>query len=176
LKITKLHQVSTKMGDQGFSANYVNVKFRKDNILFDVLGTSDELSSWLGLTYHYAKYEPILDIQKALQSMNSLIASTPVKVQGGPGKIEAWSETYLQFVEEEEQRLLTLHPIEGRFVLPGSEASLPGAYFDMARAICRRAERKVVKYINESGRDDLWSVLKYINRLSDLLFVLARTV
>ena len=69
MKITNMSQVTTKLGDKGYSSNYVQEKYRKDNILFDVLGTNDELSSWLGLTYHYSQYEPILKFQAALQSM-----------------------------------------------------------------------------------------------------------
>lgn len=175
MKITSMTQVTTKLGDKGFSTNYVQEKFRKDNILFDVLGTNDELSSWLGLTYHYSQYDPILKFQAALQAMNTLIATNPDSSHPNASLPQAFDENALKFLEDEEQRLLTENPIEARFVLPGSEASLPGAYFDMSRAVCRRAERKVVKYIHESKRDDLWLALKYINRLSDLLFVLARS-
>jgi cob(I)alamin adenosyltransferase len=175
MKITNMSQVTTKLGDKGYSSNYVQQKYRKDNILFDVLGTNDELSSLLGLTYHYAHYEPILEFQKALQSMNTLIATNPDADHPNTKLIQSFGEEALKFLEDEEQRLLKEHPIEARFVLPGSEATLPGAYFDLSRAVCRRAERKIVKYIHESERQDLWLALKYINRLSDLLFILARS-
>jgi len=170
-----MSQVTTKLGDKGFSSNYVQEKFRKDHILFDVLGTNDELSSWLGLTYHYSHYDAILKFQAALQAMNTVIATNPSSSHPNASLPQAFDENALKFLEEEEQRLLLEHPIEARFVLPGSEASLPGAYFDMSRAVCRRAERKIVKFIHESKREDLWLALKYINRLSDLLFVLARS-
>lgn len=175
MKISKLSEVTTKLGDQGFSQDYVQQKFRKDNILFDVLGTNDELSSWLGLTYHYANYPMILEFQKALQTINTLIATDPSTTHPNVNFMKPISEEALKLIEDEEQRLLTEHPLEPRFVLPGSEATLVGAYFDIARAVCRRAERKVVKFIHETKRDDLWMALKYMNRLSDLLFVLART-
>lgn len=175
MKITSMSQVTTKLGDKGYSSNYVQEKYRKDNILFDVLGTNDELSSWLGLTYHYSQYEPILKFQSALQSMNTLIATNPDADHPNAKLTQTFNEEALKFLEDEEQRLLLEKPIEARFVLPGSEASLTGAYFDMSRSVCRRAERKIVKFIAETKREDLWLALKYINRLSDLLFVLART-
>ena len=77
MKIDKIRQISTKLGDKGSTKNYSNLSFKKSDILFEVLGTIDELSSFLGLAYHYSNYENIIVIQKHLQNINSMIATEP---------------------------------------------------------------------------------------------------
>jgi cob(I)alamin adenosyltransferase len=56
----------------------------------------------------------------------------------------------------------------------GSEDSLAGAHLNVARTVCRRAERSLVRLIRQSGRTDLGMALKYMNRLSDLLFIMTK--
>jgi cob(I)alamin adenosyltransferase len=79
-------------------------------------------------------------------------------------------------LETEGQRLLDEKPIEAIFSLPGSEGTLPGAYFDWARTVCRRAEREMVRYLHRSERTDLSVALAYVNRLSDLLYIYAKNL
>ena len=174
MRIDKVSQISTKKGDGGFSKNYSNEAFPKDDILFETLGAMDELSSLLGLTYHYAQYEKIKTIQNTLQACNSLIATNIETHKETYDKLRQINELDINFLEEQEQELLSVKPLEPRFVLPGSEASLEGAYFDLARAVCRRTERTLVRFVNTYNREDLIYVKKYLNRLSDLLFILAR--
>ncbi|MFP4286281.1 MAG: ATP:cob(I)alamin adenosyltransferase [Candidatus Izemoplasmataceae bacterium] len=174
MRIDKINQISTKKGDTGFSKNYSNEAFPKDDILFETLGSMDELSSLLGLTYHYTQYEKIKTIQNTLQACNSLIATNIKTNKATYDKLRQINELDINFIEEEEETLLTNNPLEPRFVLPGSEASLEGAYFDYARAVCRRCERALVRFVNTYDREDLIYVKKYLNRLSDLLFILAR--
>ncbi len=175
MKIDNVHIISTKKGDQGTSKNYSNQSFSKDDILFDTLGTIDELSSHLGLTYHHTNYEKIKVIQTTLQAINALIA-TDLSVH--PERYEALrkiNDKDIVALEEEGQKHLQQNPLEPRFVLPGSEATLGGAYCDLARAVCRRAERTLVRYVNTTNRRDLEGPKKYLNRLSDFLFILARS-
>ncbi|MFH5882148.1 MAG: cob(I)yrinic acid a,c-diamide adenosyltransferase [Candidatus Izemoplasmataceae bacterium] len=174
MHIKDIKQISTKKGDSGTSRNYSNDLYSKDDVLFDTLGTMDELSSFLGLTFHYTNYEKIKTIQATLQAINALIATNVKTHKETYDKLRHINEKDIQFIEEEEQTLLSHAPIEPRFFLPGSEASIAGAYFDLARAICRRAERMLVKFINTNEREDLSFVRQYLNRLSDLLFILAR--
>lgn len=172
MPITKTDQISTKNGDTGTSKNFINESFSKDDILFEVLGTMDELSSFLGLSYHYAKLEIIKDIQRKIQDLNALVATNPEhKLYQKLKKIE---EEDVTFLEIEMEVLLERHPLEPYFYLPGSETSLGGAYVDVSRTITRKAERLLVHFQKDTGRSDLSIVLKYVNRLSDYLFVLAR--
>ena len=70
--------------------------------------------------------------------------------------------------------ILDAKPIEAGFSLLGTDDSPAGALFNVARTVCRRAERVLVHYLRLSGRNDLGIALKYLNRLSDLLFVLTK--
>jgi len=67
--------------------------------------------------------------------------------------------------------LLEKSNIEPKFVLPGSDTSKVGAFYDFARSITRRAERSLVKFVEVHKRNDLDYCIKYLNRLSDLLFI-----
>lgn len=173
-KIDDFTFISTKKGDGGTSRNYSNDTVLKTDILFDTLGTIDELSSMLGVTYHSSAYqEEIKQVQLDLQHIMSLIATraddsryhklthiTPEDIE----RLEGW-----------EQQILKDCHIEPRFVLPGSESSLEGAYLDVCRSLTRRCERTVLKYIEQHDRLDLDKVKQYLNRLSDLLFIMARS-
>ena len=78
-------------------------------------------------------------------------------------------------LESIEQIILDEKPLQPRFVLPGSDSSKTGSFFDLSRAIARRCERSVIKFKEYNKRDDLGTVLKYLNRVSDLLFIMARS-
>lgn len=174
MKITNYKQISTETGDEGFTKNLANEVISKDDLLFEVMGTLDELSSVLGIAEHYLEASPIMTIQKTLQVINSGIAYSPLSGLKKPAQWEQFGENDIAWIEKEEQRLLDLKPIEPRFTLPGSEDTLAGAYVNWARTVCRRAERIMVHYLRQSGRSDLAFVLKYLNRLSDLLYIMAK--
>lgn len=172
MPITKTSQISTKNGDQGISTNFVNESFSKDHILFEVLGVMDELSSFLGLNYHYVKNENILIIQRKIQDINSLIATNPNHQLYK--KLRPVEQADITLFEEEMEKMLKERPLEPYFYLPGSDTSLAGAYIDVARALSRKAERALVHFVKEEERKDLGLALVYMNRLSDYLFVFAR--
>jgi len=172
--VKSVHHISTKKGDKGMSRNYSNEAFLKDDILFETLGTMDELSANLGLTYHFTNYEMIKVFQRKIQDINAIIATNENVTKEQYDKLKPITSEDINALEEEAQRLLDLKPLEPRFILPGSEATKENAYFDIARTVCRRAERLIVHYEQASKRHDLDHVKAYINRLSDLLFILAR--
>lgn len=172
MKINQAGMISTKKGDTGKSRNYSNEEFSKDDILFETIGTIDELSSLLGVAYHYHPVEDIKTIQFHLQQINSQIATSPN--HANYSKIKQLSIADLEWLETTENRSLVIAPIDAKFVLPGSEGSIDSAYYDLARAVSRRAERRLVHYVNETKRQDLVTVMAYMNRLSDHLYVLAR--
>jgi len=167
--------ISTKKGDKGTSKNYSNEEFSKSDLLFETLGTMDELSSHLGVCYHTGKYrEEIRKIQKNIQDINSLIATSDAKVR--VDKLRPITEFDISFLETLEETILEKCEITPSFVLPGSDTSKEGAHFDLTRAVTRRAERMLIRFIAEHGRDDLRYVAAYVNRLSDLLFIMARSL
>lgn len=171
MEIKKLNQISTKVGDDGQSRNYNNIVYSKDDILFEVLGSVDELSSFLGLTYHEKSLKVILDIQKHLQLISSLLATMPLS--DIYSKLKQLSDQDVLELEEEIQILLDKKPLNHQFYLPGSEKTKVGAYFDVCRTLARRCERKIIAFVNKYQRSDLQVVKKYVNRLSDLLFLLS---
>lgn len=171
MKLDKYTQISTKKGDKGTSKNYSNEEFGKDDLVFEVLGTFDELSSLLGVVFHYVKYkDEIMEIQRLLQTINSMVATTDSKRLESIERVEIADIKYLEDVE---QRLLSNVSIERIFVLPGSETTKENAYIHLGRTVARRAERTLVRYIRFTQREDLYEAVSYINRLSDLLFIMA---
>ncbi len=166
--------ISTKKGDKGYSKNYSNESLPKTDILFDTLGSIDELSSSLGVVYHYSVFKKeIIMIQNNLQNIMSLVA-TNVDDRHMVNLTKIGFKD-INNLENIEQSLLDKHPLQPKFVLPGSESSLEGSYFDLSRSISRRVERTVIRFIQEYDRVDLDMVMKYLNRLSDLLFIMARS-
>lgn len=171
MKVTRWEQISTKTGDSGKSKNYNDVSYKKDDILFETLGTIDELSSFLGLTYHQEKMPIIKTIQENLQNINSMIATSPKSEIYQ--RIKYITDLDIEFIEDHIQATLNQNPSNDSFYLPGSEKSKVGAYLDVCRTIARRAERRLVSFNNRYKRKDLIYAQKYLNRLSDLLFVLS---
>lgn len=171
MSINKLKNISTKLGDSGTSKNFNNETYRKSDILFETLGSIDELSSYLGLAYHFYADNDIKEIQKNLQCISSQIATSPDSVLGYKiDKLEAKSITN---VESKMEMLLKIKPLEARLYLPGSEKSKAGAHLDVCRTLARRAERRLDEFVNKYSRIDLNLVRSYLNRLSDYLFVLS---
>lgn len=169
--IKNVKQITTKTGDKGTSKDYSSREFKKNNILFEILGTIDELSSNLGLAYHMTKHEDIIEIQKCLQKINSLIATDPQSNQYA--RLEPLGTDAIDWLEKKMQEFLDKKPLEPRFLLPGSEKTVNGAYIDVSRTVCRRAERRLADFIETHNRNDLETVQSYMNRLSDYLFVLS---
>jgi len=173
-KIDKYTIISTKNGDKGTSRNYSNDILSKTDLLFEALGSIDELSSMLGLSYHYTSYQKeIKSIQLDLQHINSIIATR--MDDKNRAKLVLVTQDDINRLEQIEQHVLEDCSIEPRFVLPGSDSTKEGAYLDLARAISRRVERTVLAYKELHKRIDLDDVCTYLNRLSDVLFILARS-
>ena len=172
--IKNAHQISTEQGDEGFTRNLANEVLSKDDILFDVLGTLDELQAFLGLCFHERPLEIVKTVQKALQAISAGIAFDPAAGHKAPAPWTAFGRGDLGLIEAEEQLILDAKPIEAGFSLLGTEDTPAGALFNVARTVCRRAERVFVHYVRLSGRTDLGIALRYLNRLSDLLYVLTK--
>ena len=168
--------VTTKTGDAGTSGILGKQRVSKSDQRMEAVGTIDELSAFLGLcaTNFNNSSDPswarIITIQKDLYRLNAEVASEdPSKLKimlignGDVVKLETWISEY----EEE------IEPLKA-FVLPGGGNQLSGL-LDVSRTVCRRAERKLVGFLKTTKTEDNdYSILKYLNRLSDLLFLMAR--
>lgn len=165
--------VTTRTGDNGQSADYSGTVDWKDAPVFEVLGDLDELSSWLGLIKHFGRYEASLErVQTTLLAIGSLVATHPDSPLASA--LTKVTDADVDRLEVWEKRLfddgVVIHPA---FVQPGKTPR--SARVDVARTVCRRAERHFVAYVRTHGRSDLHAASRYLNRLSDVLFILARS-
>jgi len=166
-------KIYTKTGDSGQTGLLGGVRVAKDALRVEVYGTVDELNAVLGLVRACdapAEIDSILEeIQHQLFNLGAELA-----IAGGKSSPEQQlvAEPQVQSLEQAIDRFEeTLEPLRA-FILPGGTAA--ASQLHVARAVCRRAERRLVtlsQQAEESVRDLL---IIYLNRLSDLLFVLAR--
>ena len=155
--------IYTKKGDEGYSGNFKNVRYPKDYVLFDLLGTIDELSSHLGLA-KTESIEVVGDTVTALQQEFILLMGF---LAGGDSFDTKQATIRLEKLIDAFSAKITR---DGKFTISGQTKG--GAHLDVARTVARRAEREAVKAskLFLVKKEDL----SYFNRLSDLLYVLAR--
>lgn len=171
-------KVYTKTGDKGTTALFGGTRVPKDHIRIESYGTIDELNSWVGLIRDQEinpNYKEILiEVQDRLFTAGAILATPPDKETLKNGKprlnIPKISETDIELLENQIDDMENSLPQMTHFVLPGGHSTV--SYCHIARCVCRRAERLSVQLSHQEPIDEL--VLKYLNRLSDYLFVLAR--
>ncbi len=162
-----MNSVSTKTGDSGTSGLANGERVSKADPIFDVLGTQDELNSWLGLVLaqlsgHFAEQkEFLLKVQDTLFYIGAEVARSP-KV-----KLEEKALKELEKKSEDLQNRMEKNWTT-KFLYPGGNQA--AATTDIARAVSRRFERVIVQYSQNHQLSPL--ILQYVNRLSDYLFVL----
>lgn len=163
----RLTRIYTRTGDQGTTGLSDGSRIDKDHPRIEAIGDIDELNSVLGLLLSH-------DLPKDIRHSLSEIQQTMFDIGGelsmpGVSTLDGAPVTHLE--QQLEMYNATLPPLR-EFILPGStEAS---ARCHLARAVCRRAERRVVTLARAEAVNE--HVLSYLNRLSDLLFVIARVL
>jgi len=168
-------KIYTKTGDKGKTSLIGGTKVSKADIRIDCYGTVDELNSFIGLLGDSLQDEhsktTLKEIQDRLFTIGASLACDPKK--NTSMAIPDLNEKDIAFLETEIDAMeKVLEPLKS-FVLPGGHVTVSIAH--IARCVCRRAERICVHLQeNESNVEPL--VVKYLNRLSDYLFVLARYV
>ena len=166
-------KIYTKTGDQGQTSLIGGTRVFKSHHRIDAYGTVDELNAWLGLLRDQPVNEVrkalLIEIQDRLFTIGSLLAADPAK---NTMKLPQLSEADLELLEGEMDGMDAELPEMRFFVLPGGHPSV--SFCHLARTVCRRAERLVIALAQEEPVDEL--VIKYLNRLSDYLFVLSRAV
>jgi cob(I)alamin adenosyltransferase len=163
----------TRAGDSGETAPFGGTRVKKDDPRVDAYGEVDELNAWLGLV-RAAGLDPDLDteivqIQRDLFALAAQLADPADKIANRVTKA-ALEDEDVERLEHLIDRLETEVPPLRRFILPGG--STAGAVLHVARTVCRRAERRIVSLAPPVDP----VLLRFVNRLSDLLFVLARAV
>ncbi|KAF9583595.1 hypothetical protein BGW38_009086 [Lunasporangiospora selenospora] len=174
-------KIYTKTGDKGTSALFTGERRPKDDVVFDALGTNDELSSFIGLAREFCLEQgagvqgmvnQLEQIQCLLQDIGANIA-TPRDLATAPRLARTEFDSDGQHVQDLESWIDTMDqelPPLTAFILPsGGKAA---AALHVARSVSRRTERRVVPLAQEQRVDK--SVAIYLNRLSDYLFTCGR--
>lgn len=171
-------KIYTKTGDRGETGLFGGQRVRKDHTRVEAYGDVDEMNSLLGVAALMLQQEGQAEIALRIRGVQSDLftvganLATPAVEDGGRenawipampaeriGQLEAW-------IDEAEGEL---EPLKS-FILPGGTGA--ASYLHLARTVCRRAERRVVTLSHQAHVGPEW--IQYLNRLSDLLFTLAR--
>lgn len=168
-------KIYTKTGDLGKTSLLGGTKVPKSHIRIESYGTVDELNSYVGLVSDHISdvhSKSILkEIQDRLFTIGSSLACDPEKEP--IMKIPDLKESDINLLEREIDRMNEVLPEMKNFILPGGHVAVSTTH--VARCVCRRAERICVNMLENEMFVELL-VIKYLNRLSDYLFVLARYV
>ncbi len=164
-------KIYTKTGDEGTTSLFGGRRVSKGALRIETYGTVDELNSWLGLVrdqqVNRIRENLLISIQQNLFVIGSTLAAEPGNTKI---KIPTLKEDDVTSLENEIDRMeKELAPMRN-FILPGGHQSV--SFCHITRTVCRRAERFAIRLKEEEPVDTI--VIKYLNRLSDYLFVLAR--
>ena len=171
-----LNKIYTRTGDDGTTALGTGERRKKYDLRVAAYGTLDETNSVLGIARLHTGDDVALDaalsrIQNDLFDVGADL-TTPGKGRGPGGARLTVTAAQVEWLEAEIDRLNDdLEPLRS-FVLPGGSAA--AAYLHLARTVCRRAERLIAQLNDQKDESVTPEVLKYVNRLSDFLFVAAR--
>ncbi|MFC0772213.1 cob(I)yrinic acid a,c-diamide adenosyltransferase [Terrimonas alba] len=166
-------KIYTKTGDKGTTSLIGGTKVSKAHLRIEAYGTVDELNSYIGLCKDLLTNKNgitiLQEIQDRLFTIGSALACDPEKET--KMKIPDLKEEDVLLLEKEMDAMNDVLPAMKSFILPGGHPSI--SHLHIARCICRRAERCCVRL--EIEKNEVASIIaKYLNRLSDYLFVLAR--
>jgi len=171
-------KVYTKTGDTGTTALFGGTRVPKDHARIESYGTVDELNSYIGLirdqeiNQHFK--DILIEIQDRLFTVGAILATPAEKevLKNGQKRLQNLGiiESDIELLEKEIDSMEDSLPQMTHFVLPGGHTTV--SYCHIARCVCRRAERLAVHLSHNEPVADI--AIKYLNRLSDYLFVLAR--
>jgi cob(I)alamin adenosyltransferase len=165
-------KIYTKGGDGGQTSLFGGRRLSKSHLRIDVYGTVDELNSWLGKLTAEGMPEDCTRFVNAIQQDLFLMGSHLAATDDVRSKLPEWPQQAEIKIEQEIDRMEAFLPPLTNFILPGGTPSSASAH--LSRCVCRRAERLMVALsLGESVSSDL---IRYLNRLSDYLFTLARYI
>jgi len=166
-------RVTTRTGDRGDTSLFGKGRVRKSDPRIEALGDLDEAQSALGVARAQAPApvaEIILELQRGLYIAMAEVATPSSDISRLPQRID---DVAVAALEERSAALKATTDIEGVFVVPGEDAV--SAALDLARTVTRRAERRVVTLV-DAGTVKNEHLVPWLNRLSDVVFILARSV
>ncbi len=166
--------VYTKKGDKGKTHLFGGIKLSKSDTRIKTLGSIDELNSYIGLIRSYQVIpKPIvnflLQIQNDLFKISAMLACTKGQLSD---RLPNITEDDIEKIEIQIDKYEKLLPEQKYFILPGG--TIETSFIHIARSVCRRAETYTVE-LSERGKIESL-IIKYLNRLSDYFFILARYI
>ncbi len=165
--------IYTKTGDKGTTSLVGGSRVSKDDARVEAYGTVDELNSHIGLLAEMMRqmeggyYDELKAVQHNLFTLQTLLATEDSEIYS---KLPQLAEEEVEMLERQIDILTDMLPKLQNFVIAGG--NMTGAQCHVCRTVCRRAERRVVTLARQAHVDDV--LMRYLNRLSDYLFVLAR--
>jgi cob(I)alamin adenosyltransferase len=165
-------KIYTRTGDKGQTSLLGGTRVPKDHARIEAYGTIDELNSHLGMLRDLAgvhKRDLIIGVQETLFSLGSRLASTN-EAEADKFHVPHVDEHAITALEAAMDEMDAELPEMRHFILPGGHPAVSQAH--ICRTVCRRAERLVVGIAEQEHLPEV--IIRYLNRLSDLLFVLAR--
>lgn len=171
-------KIYTKTGDKGETSLIGGRRVPKDDLQIEAYGTVDELNSFIGLIHAQATHDPralklLPEVMDRLFTIESLLAEDKMQGEDKATPSKSLPRIYDDDILRLELEMDLLNedlPSLHTFILPGGSQAAASCH--VARCVCRRAERIVLRLSRDIPVDTL--ILKYLNRLSDYLFVLAR--
>lgn len=166
-------KIYTKTGDRGMTSLVGGTRVSKGDLKIESYGTVDELNSWIGVLRDLPVNESRKDLLKEIQDrLFTIGADLASEAEQTKKKIPDLLETDIELLEKQMDEMNEVIPPLRAFVLPGGHQSV--SFTHVARTVCRRAERLVIRLSDLEETNPL--IIKYLNRLSDFLFVLSRKV
>ncbi|XP_041349729.1 corrinoid adenosyltransferase-like [Gigantopelta aegis] len=169
-------KIYTKTGDKGTSATFTGQRRVKDDDVFHALGTTDELSCAVGMAAEFGSeaghdfVDKLDTIQCMLQDVGSSVATPASSAREMHKRKTDFDSSYVNRLEMWiDEMTMELPPLKN-FILPSGGKTATSLH--LARTVCRRAERTVVPLVRDGETEE--EVLKFLNRLSDFLFTVAR--
>ena len=165
--------IYTKTGDKGTTSLVGGSRVSKDDARVEAYGTVDELNSHIGLLAEMMRqmeggyYDELKAVQHNLFTLQTLLATEDSEIYS---KLPQLAEEEVEMLERQIDILTDMLPKLQNFVIAGG--NMTGTQCHVCRTVCRRAERRVVTLARQAHVDDV--LMRYLNRLSDYLFVLAR--
>ncbi len=172
-----LNRIYTRTGDDGTTALGTGERRKKYDLRIEAYGTLDEVNAVIGIARLHAAGDSALDgmlgrIQNDLFDVEADLCMPSEKGKGPGGARLTVTDTQVDWLEQQIDRLNDdLSPLKS-FILPGGSAA--AAYLHLARTVCRRGERLMAELRDQPGEEVTPAALKYVNRLSDFLFVAGR--
>ena len=165
--------IATKLGDGGQTGLVGGTRVSKSSLRVEAYGTVDELNSVLGFARSICQQTEIFNATKQIQKELFRVGSALATPTASGSTAQTVTEQMVEALTEQVHNIEAIEGVLSDWSLPGEHSA--SAAYDVARTVCRRAERDIVRLV-ESGESVDSLILPYLNRLSDLLWLFGRLI